>query len=319
EQTLGEQELPQHLTIKAERLATLRYGENAHQRAAIYTRVGGHGIAQATQLQGKEMSYNNYVDADAALRAAYDFAEPAVAIIKHANPCGIAVGPDIATAHRRAHECDPVSAYGGVIAANRSIDLAAAESIRDIFTEVIVAPDFTPEALAVLEAKKNLRLLKLPTDYAREGLELRQLSGGMLAQAPDTHFAAFDDWTLVSGAQADAATRADLEFAWRAVRAVKSNAILLAHAGASVGVGMGQVNRVDSCRLAVDRAGTRARGSVAASDAFFPFADGLQLLLDAGVAAVVQPGGSVRDTEVVDAAKDAGVTMYFTGERHFFH
>ncbi|GAA3733083.1 bifunctional phosphoribosylaminoimidazolecarboxamide formyltransferase/IMP cyclohydrolase [Leifsonia bigeumensis] len=297
----------------------LRYGENSHQAATLYRAADGRGIAQAEQLHGKEMSYNNYVDADAALRAAYDFAEPAVAIIKHANPCGIAVGPDIATAHRRAHECDPVSAYGGVIAANRTIDLAAAESIKDIFTEVIVAPGFTPEALAVLEAKKNLRLLKLPTDYAREGLELRQLSGGMLAQVPDTHFAAFDDWTLVSGAQADAATRADLEFAWRAVRAVKSNAILLAHAGASVGVGMGQVNRVDSCRLAVDRAGARARGSVAASDAFFPFADGLQLLLDAGVTAVVQPGGSVRDTEVVDAAKDAGVTMYFSGERHFFH
>ncbi|MEO6941949.1 MAG: bifunctional phosphoribosylaminoimidazolecarboxamide formyltransferase/IMP cyclohydrolase, partial [Terrimesophilobacter sp.] len=297
----------------------LRYGENSHQTATLYRADHGHGIAQAEQMHGKEMSYNNYVDADAALRAAYDFTEPAVAIIKHANPCGIAVADDVATAHRLAHECDPVSAFGGVIAANRPIDVAAAESIKDIFTEVIVAPDFTREALAVLTAKKNLRILRLPADYAREPLEWRQLSGGVLAQAPDTHFAAFADWSLVSGAAADAALRADLEFAWRAVRAVKSNAILLARGGASVGVGMGQVNRVDSCRLAVERAGERARGSVAASDAFFPFADGLQVLLDAGVDAVVQPGGSVRDDEVIAAAQAAGVTMYFTGERHFFH
>ena len=297
----------------------LRYGENSHQAATLYRSPSGRGIAQAEQLHGKEMSYNNVVDADAALRAAYNFAEPAVAIIKHANPCGIAVAADIATAHRLANECDPVSAYGGVIAANRPIDMAAAQSITEIFTEVIVAPEFTAEALVVLTAKKNLRLLKLPADYTREPLELRQVSGGMLTQQPDTHFAPFLDWTLVAGTDAAAATRGDLEFAWRAVRAVKSNAILLAHGGASVGVGMGQVNRVDSCRLAVERAGDRARGSVAASDAFFPFADGLQILLDAGVAAIVQPGGSVRDEEVIKAAKAAGVTMYFTGERHFFH
>jgi phosphoribosylaminoimidazolecarboxamide formyltransferase/IMP cyclohydrolase len=297
----------------------LRYGENSHQAATLYRSAEGCGIAQAEQLGGKEMSYNNYVDADAALRAAFDFAGPAVAVVKHANPCGIAIAADVATAHRLAHECDPVSAYGGVIAANREIDLAAAESIAGIFTEVVVAPGFAPEALALLQAKKNLRLLRLPAGYRRESLELRQLSGGMLAQTLDTRFAAFDEWTLVTGAPADPATRADLEFAWRAVRAVKSNAILLARAGASVGVGMGQVNRVDSCRLAVDRAGDRARGSAAASDAFFPFADGLQLLLDAGVAAVVQPGGSVRDEEVIAAAAGAGVTMYLTGERHFYH
>lgn len=297
----------------------LRYGENSHQAATLYRLPNGHGLAQAEQLHGKEMSYNNFVDADAAVRAAYDFAEPAVAIIKHANPCGIAVGPDIATAHRRAHECDPVSAFGGVIAANRAIDFAAAESIKDIFTEVIVAPEFTGEALAIFSAKKNLRLLKLPVGYARDSWEWRQISGGLLEQTPDTHFAYFDDWQLVSGAQVDPATRADLEFAWRAVRSVKSNAILLAHGGASVGIGMGQVNRVDSCRLAVERAGTRARGSVAASDAFFPFADGLQILLDAGIRALVQPGGSVRDKEVVAAARDAKVTMYLTGQRHFFH
>lgn len=297
----------------------LRYGENSHQSATLFRSLGGHGIAQATQLHGKEMSYNNYVDADAALRAAFDFAEPAVAIVKHANPCGVAVASDVATAHRLAHECDPVSAFGGVIAANREIDVAAAESIKDIFTEVIIAPAFTDDALEVLMAKKNLRLLQLPTSYAREATEWRQISGGVLEQVPDTHFAAFEDWTLASGKPIDAGVRADLEFAWRAVRAVKSNAILLAHGGASVGVGMGQVNRVDSCKLAVERAGERASGSVVASDAFFPFADGLQILLDAGVRAIVQPGGSVRDEEVVAAAQAAGVTMYFTGERHFFH
>ncbi len=297
----------------------LRYGENSHQPAALYHVAGATGLAQAQQLGGKEMSYNNYVDADAALRAAFDHDRPAVAIVKHANPCGIAVAGTIAEAHRLAHECDPVSAYGGVIAANREIDLAAAESIKDIFTEVVVAPGFAPEALELLTAKKSLRILRLPMGYRREERELRQVSGGLLVQQPDTRFAGFDDWELVSGRAADPATRSDLEFAWRAVRAVKSNAILLAHGGASVGVGMGQVNRVDSCRLAVDRAGDRARGSVAASDAFFPFADGLQLLLDAGVAAVVQPGGSIRDEEVVAAANKAGVTMYVTGERHFAH
>lgn len=303
---------------------TLRYGENAHQDAALYVNEQGAGIAQATQLHGKEMSYNNYVDADAALRTAYDFSEPAVAIIKHAQPCGIAVvvseGADIATAHQRAHDCDPVSAFGGVIATNRPVSVAMAETVKDIFTEVVIAPDFEPEALSILSAKKNIRLLKLPDGYHRDPLEFKQISGGLLAQQPDV----FDDfssdsWTLVAGDAADPATRTDLEFAWRAVRAVKSNAILLARGGASVGVGMGQVNRVDACRLAVSRAGDRAAGSVAASDAFFPFADGAQILIDAGVTAVVQPGGSIRDADVIEAARAAGVTMYFTGERHFYH
>lgn len=314
----------EHVTVELQLKAALRYGENSHQTAALYAEAGGAGIAQATQLGGKEMSYNNYVDADAAVRAAYDFDEPAVAIIKHANPCGIAVargsGDPIASAHERAHACDPVSAYGGVIASNRPISLAAAESIKDIFTEVIVAPGFDPAALDLLLSKKNLRLLQLPTGYTRARDEVRQISGGALVQSTDT-YADFDsdNWTLVSGPEADPAMRADLEFAWRAVRAVKSNAILLAHDGASVGVGMGQVNRVDSCQLAVSRAADRAIGAVAASDAFFPFADGLEILLGAGVRAVVQPGGSIRDEEVIAAAKTAGVTMYFTGERHFFH
>jgi phosphoribosylaminoimidazolecarboxamide formyltransferase/IMP cyclohydrolase len=312
---------------------TLRYGENPHQRAALYVSPGGQGLAQAEQLGGKEMSYNNYQDTDAAIRAAYDHAHPAVAVIKHANPCGIAVGDTVAEAHLRAHACDPVSAYGGVIAANREVDATMAAQVKPIFTEVIAAPSYTPEALDILRTKKNLRILRLSAP-GRGGLDTRPVSGGLLVQEPDNltaHGVGDDgatygdrpaDWTLVAGDAADPATLADLEFAWRAVRAVKSNAILLAADGASVGVGMGQVNRVDSARLAVERAnahGERARGAVAASDAFFPFADGLAILLDAGVRAVVAPGGSIRDDEVMAAAEAAGVTMYFTGSRHFFH
>lgn len=303
----------------------LRYGENSHQAAGIYTLPAGRGIAQATLLHGKEMSFNNYVDADAALRAAFDHAEPAVAIIKHAQPCGVALAaagaPDpIASAHERAHACDPVSAFGGVIAANRTVTAAMAQTVAGIFTEVVVAPDFEPEAIEILSAKAAIRLLRLPEGYAREASELRQISGGLLLQQPDT-FEGFSShtWRRVTGAHVDDATLADLEFAWRAVRSVKSNAILLASDGAAVGVGMGQVNRVDSCVLAVSRAGDRAAGSVAASDAFFPFADGPQILIDAGVRAIVQPGGSKRDDEVIAAAEAAGLTMYLTGERHFFH
>ncbi|MFC8681200.1 bifunctional phosphoribosylaminoimidazolecarboxamide formyltransferase/IMP cyclohydrolase [Microbacterium ureisolvens] len=328
EGTLLEEDLPAHLTIKAERLATLRYGENSHQRAAIYTRNGGHGIAQATQLQGKEMSYNNYVDADAALRAAFDMVKPAVAIIKHANPCGIAVtAPNaldpIASAHLRAHECDPVSAYGGVIAANGTVTLKMAENLKDIFTEVIVAPSFEPEALEVFKAKKNLRLLQLPADWQQERMDVRLVSGGLLLQDadrfPDDIDSVAKDWQLVSGERPADEDMTNLIFAWKACRAVKSNAIVLAKNSATVGIGMGQVNRVDSCRLAVERAGDRAAGSVAASDAFFPFADGPQILLDAGISAIIQPGGSVRDDEVIAAAQAANVTMFFTNERHFFH
>ena len=328
ESTLVEDVLPEHLTIKAERLATLRYGENGHQRAAIYTTQDGHGIAQATQLQGKAMSYNNYVDADAALRAAFDMVLPAVAIIKHANPCGIAVGAPnaldpIASAHLRAHECDPVSAFGGVIAANRTVTLKMAENLRDIFTEVIVAPDFEPEALEVFKLKQNLRILKLPDDWRQERMDVRLVSGGLLLQDadrfPDDIESVAKDWRLVSGERPTEAEMTNLIFAWKACRAVKSNAIVLARNSATVGIGMGQVNRVDSCRLAVERAGDRAAGSVAASDAYFPFSDGPQVLMDAGISAIVQPGGSVRDEETIELARERGLTMFFTGERHFFH
>jgi phosphoribosylaminoimidazolecarboxamide formyltransferase / IMP cyclohydrolase len=310
-----------------DKAAVLRYGENPHQRAALYTSgfAPEGGLAQAEQLHGKEMSYNNYVDADAARRAAYDFDEPAVAIIKHANPCGIAVGADVADAHRKAHACDPVSAYGGVIATNVPVSVAMAEQVVEIFTEVVVAPDYDDGAVEVLSKKKNIRLLRCGP-LARGGVETRGISGGLLIQSRDAIDARTEtggddpsQWTLATGDPSSEQELADLSFAWRACRAVKSNAILLASDGASVGVGMGQVNRVDSCRLAVERAGDRAAGSVAASDAFFPFADGPQILVDAGVRAIVQPGGSVRDQDVIDTLSSAGVTMYLTGTRHFFH
>ena len=314
-----------------QRASALRYGENPHQPAALYRPDGearsgepAAGLAAAEQLHGKEMSYNNYVDADAAWRAAHDHTDPCVAIIKHANPCGIAVASrdgDIAEAHRKAHECDPVSAFGGVIASNRAVSVAMAEQIADVFTEVVVAPEYEDGAVDVLTRKKNVRILAArPPESGR--VEMRAISGGLLVQGADALDAAGDDpanWTLATGSPADAGTLADLELAWRTCRAVKSNAILLADGGATVGVGMGQVNRVDSARLAVSRAGDRVRGSVAASDAFFPFADGLQVLLDAGVRAVVQPGGSVRDSEVTAAAEAAGVPLYLTGTRHFAH
>ena len=317
-----------HLAIDASLANVLRYGENSHQAAALYKIDGlekSLGIAQAKQFGGKEMSYNNYVDADAAVRAAFDFNEPAVAIIKHANPCGIAIGSAdsddaIADAHAKAHFCDSISAFGGVIAANRIVTLKMATQVAEIFTEVIIAPGYESEALSLLLTKRNLRVLQLPPSYSSPTKELKQISGGFLVQESDS-FKNFSDqnWKLVSGNKADNQTRSDLEFAWRAVRSVKSNAILLARDGASVGIGMGQVNRLDSCELAVTRAGSRVKGSVAASDAFFPFADGLAILIRAGVKAVVQPGGSIKDEEVIQAATDAGITMYLTGERHFFH
>ena len=359
--------LPAYVGVGYERLAGLRYGENPHQRAAVYRTAGASGgVAGARQLHGKAMSYNNYTDTDAAVRAAYDHGQAVtVAVVKHANPCGIAVSAagDVAEAHRKAHACDPVSAYGGVIATNATVTAEMARQIKPIFTEVVAAPAFDDEAVKILSTKKNLRLLVVEAPQL-EGYEIKQVSGGAVIQERDVLSADGDDpatWTLAAGPAADDALLAELAFAWRSVRAVRSNAVLLAHDGATVGVGMGQVNRVDSCKLAVERANTlgarstgdaavngapkekgavggadasevlgdssgdaaaapeRARGAVAASDAFFPFADGLQVLIDAGVRAVVQPGGSIRDQEVIDAAQAAGVTMYLTGTRHFAH
>ena len=309
------------------RVAVLRYGENPHQEAALYRDVSaGPGLAGAEQLHGKEMSYNNYVDTDAALRAVADFTAPCVAVVKHTNPCGIAVAAPgdvdpVAAAHRRAHDCDPVSAFGGVIATNRPVTRAMAEQVAEVFTEVIAAPAYDDEALAVLTRKAAIRVLRVQPSEA-DAAVWRQVGGGMLVQTGDAIGEPGDapsGWRLAAGDPADEETLAELEFAWRACRAVKSNAVLLASGGATVGIGMGQVNRVDSARLAVSRAGARAAGSVAASDAFFPFADGLQVLLDAGVRAVVQPGGSKRDDEVIAAARAGGVPLYLTGVRHFAH
>jgi len=305
------------------RADVLRYGENPHQRAALYVRPGpGDGVAAAELLHGKAMSYNNYVDADAAWRAAYDFAEPCVAIIKHSNPCGIAVGADLADAHAKAHACDPVSAFGGVIAANGPVTAALARQIADVFTEVVIAPGFEDEALDILSASKNVRLIRCTPRGRSESTEWRPVSGGILLQSVDRLAEPGDDpanWELKAGDPAGPAELADLTFAWKACRSVKSNAILLASGGASVGIGMGQVNRVDSARLAVTRAGDRAAGSVAASDAYFPFPDGFEILAEAGVRAVAEPGGSIRDHLTVTAAQAAGVALYFTGVRHFYH
>ncbi|SDC72930.1 bifunctional phosphoribosylaminoimidazolecarboxamide formyltransferase/IMP cyclohydrolase [Streptomyces prasinopilosus] len=318
---VDESGFPDFLGVTWERKNTLRYGENPHQPAALYV-SGTGGLAEAEQLHGKEMSYNNYTDTDAALRAAYDHDAPTVAIIKHANPCGIATGADVAEAHRKAHACDPLSAFGGVIAVNRPVSKEMAEQVAEIFTEVIVAPDYEEGALDALTRKKNIRVLRAPGAPSAP-VEVKPIDGGALLQVTDRLQADGDDpatWTLAAGEALSEAELADLAFAWKACRAVKSNAILLAKDGASVGVGMGQVNRVDSAKLAVERAGAeRAAGSCAASDAFFPFPDGLEILTGAGVKAVVQPGGSVRDDQVVEAARKAGVTMYFTGTRHFFH
>ena len=313
-------EMPDWLGLIWKRENTLRYGENPHQQAAIFA-GGPPGIVSAVQSHGKEMSFNNYTDADAAWRAALDHSEPCVAIIKHANPCGVATGTDIADAYKKAHECDPVSAFGGVVAANRKVTVAMAEPLSQIFTEVIIAPEYEPAALEILMKKPSIRILTNPITRIWP-LEIRPVSGGVLVQETDLINADgdnCDNWKQVTGAPVSAQVLADLQFAWRAVRSVKSNAILLAHDGAAVGIGMGQVNRVDSAKLAVDRAGDRVKGSVAASDAFFPFADGLEILTNAGVTAIVQPGGSVRDEEVIAAAEKAGVAMFFTGTRHFSH
>ncbi|OBF25683.1 bifunctional phosphoribosylaminoimidazolecarboxamide formyltransferase/IMP cyclohydrolase [Mycobacterium sp. ACS4331] len=317
------QKLPQWFGGTYRRTAVLRYGENPHQQAALYRDdTAWPGLAQAEQLHGKEMSYNNFTDSDAAWRAAFDHEEICVAIIKHANPCGIAISSvSVADAHRKAHECDPLSAFGGVIATNSTVSVEMAETVADIFTEVIIAPAYEDGAVEILARKKNIRIL-VASEPQLGGTEFRQVSGGLLVQTRDEFDAEGDDpanWTLATGEPADAATLADLKFAWRAGRAVKSNAIVVAKDGATVGVGMGQVNRVDAARLAVERAGDRTQGAVAASDAFFPFPDGLEVLTAAGVKAVVHPGGSMRDELVTEAAAKAGITLYLTGARHFAH
>ena len=328
--------LAPRLILAGERKQPLRYGENPHQQAAFYSAVDSTGalragVATARQLQGKELSYNNLADTDAAYELVAEFSEPAVVIVKHANPCGVALGGDLATAYRRALACDPVSAFGGIVAVNRTLDAPSAALIAELFAEVVIAPSIAPAARELLAAKKNLRLLDagaLP-DPAADGLAIKTLAGGFLAQSRDNGHIDAGDLKLVSKRAPSQAETADMLFAFTVAKHVKSNAIVYAKALATVGIGAGQMSRVDSSRIAAWKAkeageaagetANRALGSVVASDAFFPFADGLIAAAEAGATAVIQPGGSLRDKEVIEAADKAGLAMVFTGMRNFRH
>jgi phosphoribosylaminoimidazolecarboxamide formyltransferase/IMP cyclohydrolase len=316
-----EERFPARASLGLTREMVLRYGENPHQEAAVYATAGGPGVFGGfAALQGKELSWNNLLDADAARKMAGLFEEPAVVIVKHNNPCGIGRGADLAEAYARALATDPASAFGSVIAVNREADGALAEALADLFVEVLLAPGFDEAARARFAAKKNLRLVECPVYRpAASDVELRAIDGGFLAQPPDAFPDDASSWTCPTRRQPTAEERRALEWAWKVVRYVKSNAIVVANADQTVGVGAGQMSRVDSCRLAVEKAQLPVAGCVAASDAFFPFRDGLDVLIQAGITAVVQPGGSKRDDEVVAAADEAGVAMLFTGVRHFRH
>ena len=312
---------PETLGLAYRRVAPLRYGENPHQKAALYAPAlpSSTGVCQAEQLHGRELSFNNYMDADAAWRTASDFGEQAVVVIKHANPCGLACDSDMVQAYLKAYEGDPVSAFGGIVGFNRTVTVDTAQAMAPIFYEVVVAPAYEPEALELLRQKRNLRILAVPQGPDNNVFDIRPLSGGLLVQTGDTLEEDPSAWQTVTHRAATGNEIRDLAFAWRAVKHVKSNAILLAKNGAMVGMGAGQPNRVTSVHLALRASGDKAAGSVLASDAFFPFPDGLQLAAEGGVTAVVQPGGSIRDQEVIDAANQAGVAMVTTGVRHFRH
>ena len=314
----GRERFPQHLILPFHKALDLRYGENPHQQAAFYRSTDtALGLANADQLHGKELSFNNLLDVDAAWRLALDLDEPAAAIIKHSNPCGVAVADDLATAYRRALECDQTSAFGGIVALNVTCDFDTARQIAEIFTEVIVAPGFDDDALEVLTAKKNVRILVAPTDIPPE-VDMRRVSGGLLLQTPDL-VDDLSDVQIVTETKPEPEQWDDLRFAWIVAKHVKSNAIVLAKDRTAVGVGAGQMSRVESTELAARRAGERAQGTACASDAFFPFRDGLDAAVAAGARAVIQPGGSVRDDEVIAAANEHGIPMVFTGHRHFRH
>ncbi|MEZ5233321.1 MAG: bifunctional phosphoribosylaminoimidazolecarboxamide formyltransferase/IMP cyclohydrolase [Acidimicrobiales bacterium] len=321
----GADPLPETLHLSLRRVSTLRYGENPHQAGARYRWSNGPAgwWEQAAQLNGKEMSYLNVYDADAAWRLAWSLGDrPAVAIIKHANPCGVAVGrsadDDLTEVYRRAHECDPVSAFGGIVALNRPMPLATAEALSPVFTEVVIAPAYEPEALAVLQRKANVRVLTAPPPSPL-GLQVRPVDGGLLVQTPDRVTWDPASFQVVTERAPSDAEWADLELAWRVCASVVSNTIVLVKDGAAVGIGAGQQNRRDAGRIAAEKAAGRAAGGACASDAFFPFRDGLDAAAEAGATAVVQPGGSVRDGEVIAAANEQGMAMVFTGERHFRH
>ena len=314
-------QLPDRLSISLEKVAGLRYGENPHQSGALYAPVGGalSGIAGATQLHGRELSYNNLMDADAAWRTVSDFAEPTVAVVKHNNPCGLATREVIAEAYELAYEGDTVSAFGGIVAINRTVDAATAQAMDPVFYEVVIAPGYDDDALAILQRKRNLRILTVGTAPPRAALDLRPISGGMLVQGADDIAENPSEWKTVTEREPSAAERQDLAFAWKAAKHIKSNAIVFAKDRALLGMGAGQPNRVVSVHLSQRTAGDKAKGSVLASDAFFPFPDNIELAAEAGVTAIAQPGGSVRDEEVIAAADKAGLAMVFTGVRHFRH
>ena len=317
-------EMPQQVTIGLTRAAALRYGENPHQRGALYVPAGGGagGIARARQHHGRELSFNNLMDADAAWRTVMDYSEPAVCVVKHANPCGLAARDDLAEAYRLAYAGDPVSAFGGIVGFNRPVTAVAAEAMAPVFYEVVVAPGYDADALGILQRKRNLRILEAEPAVAAPGAsdyDIRPLSGGVLMQTPDASTENPGSWTTATTRAPTDAELADLAFAWKAVKHIKSNAIALVKDRALVGMGAGQPNRVVSVHLSQRAAGERAAECVLASDAFFPFPDNIELAADAGITAIVQPGGSIRDDEVIAAANAAGIAMVFTGVRHFRH
>ena len=314
-------ELPGSLALSLTRTAALRYGENPHQRGALYAPTGApaHGLAAVSQLHGRELSYNNLMDADAVWRTVSDFEDSTVAVVKHGNPCGLASRDDQAAAYRLAYEGDSVSAFGGIVGYNRPVTLAAAQAMGPVFYEVVVAPGYEPEALEILQKKRNLRILVVEKGSGSAGYDLRPVSGGLLVQDPDDLSEDPSTWTTVTNREPTKEELQDLAFAWKAAKHLKSNAIVFAKDRALVGMGAGQPNRVVSVHLSQRTAGDKARGSVLASDAFFPFPDNIELAAEAGVKAIVQPGGSIRDSEVIEAANAAGLAMVFTGVRHFRH
>lgn len=312
--------MPPKITIAADLVQSLRYGENPHQPAALYRRAGSRGVASGEQLQGKELSYINYLDLDAAFRLATAFDEPAACIIKHTNPCGAAIGADIDDAYRLAYECDTRAAFGGIVGLNRPLTEGVAEQMRELFLECIVAPDFEADALELLRKKKNLRLMRLPTErWTLDPNDVKSVSGGFLVQATDPVRDVREDMRIVTKREPSPEEWVDLLFAWTVAARVKSNSIVLAEGRQAIGVGAGQMSRVEAFEIAIRRAGQRGKGAVAASDALLPFPDNVEVAAEAGVTAIVQPGGSVKDDEVVAAADAAGIAMVFTGIRHFWH
>ena len=321
-QQTGEGEYPSTLILPWEKLQDLRYGENPHQTAAFYRdNAACGGVAHARQLAGKELSFNNIVDLESAYAIVADFAKPAAAVIKHTNPCGAATADDIATAYKLAYEADPVSAFGGIVGLNRPVDAATAEQLKTIFLEAVIAPAFDAAALEILGAKKNVRLLEaaLPAPGAKPRHDIKTVSGGIVIQSTDTQDASPAEWKTVTKRTPTAAELKELELAWKVVKHVKSNAIVVARDGRTIGVGAGQMNRVGSAEIALKQAGEAARGAVLSSDAFFPFRDTVDAAAKAGVTAIIQPGGSVRDEESIAAADEYGIAMVFTGMRHFKH